>query len=149
MEYLSPTASAVISFTQSLEDSSSAFYEELARRWTGSKETFLKFAKESRKSKTLITRTYQETISDALESGFSFEGLNLGDHAVRTALTDDIGYSEALKIAMELEEKACEFHLDVAERSRSLLATIPRAFEKVAQIRSKRKLELQALLDAA
>jgi len=147
MENLNVTASAIISFTEKLEDSSSAFYEGLAERWAESKEKFLTFAKESRKNKTLVVRTYRETISDALEAGFSFEGLDLRDYAVETTLAEDVSYSEALRIAIELEEKACKFYLDVAECSQSLLATIPRAFNRAAKIRSKRKLELQSLLD--
>ena len=148
MENLSLTASAIISFTQELEDSSSAFYEELAKRWAENKEIFVTFAKESGKNKTLVNRTYQETISDALEAAFCFEGLDLRDHAVSTTLVENASYSEALGMAIELEEKACKFYLDVAERSQSLLATIPRAFNRVAKIRGKRKLELQSLLDA-
>ena len=148
MENLSLTASAVISFTQELEDSSSAFYEELAKRWEESKEIFVTFVKESGKNKTLVNRTYQETISDALEAAFCFEGLDLRNYAVSTALAENVSYSEALGMAMELEEKACKFYLDAAERSQSLLATIPMAFKRVAKTRGKRKLELQSLLDA-
>ena len=146
MENLNVTASAIISFAEKLEDSSSTFYEELAERWAESKEKFLIFAKEGRKNKTLVVRTYRETVSDALETGFSFEGLDLRHYAVETTLAEDAGYSEALGIAIELEEKACKFYLDVAERSESLLATIPRAFKRAAKIRGKRKLELQSLL---
>jgi len=149
MENLNVTASTIISFTQKLEDSSSTFYEVIAERWMENKETFLTFAKESKKNKTLVNRTYQETISDALEAGFSFEGLDLRDYAVETTLAEDAIYSEALRIAVELEEKACKFYLDVAERSRSLLATIPRAFSRVAKRRNNRKLELQSMVDRA
>lgn len=62
-------------------------------------------------------------------------------------LTEDISYSDALKMAIELEEKASKFYLDVAEQSKSLLATIPRAFRKVAERRNNCKLKLKSLLD--
>ena len=52
-------------------------------------------------------------------------------------------------MAIGLEEKANEFYLDVAERSQSLLATIPRAFRRVAKKRNGRRLKLQSLLDVA
>ena len=149
MENLNVTASAIISFTEKLEDSSSAFYGELAERWAENKEVFLNFVKESGKNKTSIVRTYRETITDALEAGFSFEGLDLRDYAVKTTLAEDADYTDALGIAIELEEKACKFYLDVAERSKSLLATIPRAFKRVAKRRDARKLELQSMLDAS
>jgi rubrerythrin len=149
MNELTVTASAIISFSEALEDSSSAFYEELAERFAESKETFLAFAKESKKNKTLVVRTYQETITDALEACFSFQGLDLGSYAVATAVAKESGYTEALELAIRIEEQACEFYLDIAERSQSLLATIPGAFRRVAKKRSKRKLRLQLLLDEA
>ncbi len=149
MENLSLTASAVISFVGRLEDSTATFYEELAERFVGDKETLLGFAKESRKNKLWVTRTYQETISDALEACFAFQGLNLGEYAVETVLVEGASYSDALKMAIELEKKAIEFYLDVAECSQSLLATIPRAFSRVAKRRGKRKLELESLHNKA
>ncbi len=149
MEDTNVTASAIISFAQGLEDSSSAFYEQLGELFEGERETFLAFAKEDRKNKKLVTRTYQETISDALEACFSFEGLHLGGYALETILAEGTSYSEALGMAIGLEEKACEFYLDVAERSESLLATIPRAFRRVVKKRGKRKLVLEALRDQA
>jgi len=95
----------------------------------------------------LVTRTYQETITDAIEACFSFRGLNLSDYLAETTLTEDTSYSSALKMAIELEEKSSKFYLDVAEQSKSLLATIPRAFKIVAEIRNNRKLKLKSLVD--
>ncbi|MGD8506509.1 MAG: hypothetical protein PVF15_07600 [Candidatus Bathyarchaeota archaeon] len=141
------TASAIIRFTEELEDATSEFYKRLAERHTENKETFLGFAKESEKNKVQVVRTYQETISDALEACFSFEGLNLSDYMVEMKLTEDMSHSDALKTAIELEEKANKFYSNVAELSESLLATIPRIFRKVAQKRSSRKLTLESLLD--
>jgi rubrerythrin len=142
------TASSVISFTEKLEDDSSKFYEQLAELYTENKEIFLAFSKESRKNKVFVTRTYQETITDALEACFAFKGLNLNDYTVKTTLTEDTSYSDALEMAIEFEEKASKFYLDAAERSKSLLATIPRAFRKVAERRSNRKLKLKSLLES-
>jgi hypothetical protein len=144
-----PTASAIINFSEKLEDGSSRFYEKLAERFVQNKELFLSFAQESRKSKVLITRTYQETITDALEACFSFKGMSLDDYVVQTMLTEGTGYGDALKEAVELEEKACKFYLDAAECGKSLLATIPRAFKKVAEVRNKRRLRIVSLLDSA
>lgn len=148
MEEPNVTASAVISFAEKLEDESSKFYDKLAERYTESKETFLSFVKESRKNKVLVIRTYQETISDALEACFSFKGLNLSDYLTETTLTEGISYSDALKMAIELEEIASKLYSDVAEWSKSLLATIPSAFRKVAERRNNRKLKLKSLLES-
>jgi rubrerythrin len=148
MEEPNVTASSIISFTEKLEDYSSKFYEQLAEIYTENKEIFLAFSKESRKNKVLVIRTYQETITDALEACFAFKGLNLNDYTVETTLTEDTSYSDALKMAVKLEQNASKFYLDTAERSKSLLATIPRAFRKVAEIRSNRKLKLKSLLES-
>ncbi|MGD2142840.1 MAG: hypothetical protein PVF54_00030 [Anaerolineae bacterium] len=136
------TASAVISFAARLEDSSTTFYEALAERFAEEEEMFLAFARDSQKNKTLVVRTYRETISDALEAGFSFQGLDLERHEVETVVDDDVGWSEALDRAIEIERRAIDFYLDVAERSRSLLATIPMAFKSVAKRRKRRKRRL-------
>ena len=149
MENVNLTASAIISFSKQLEDKSSAFYEELAERFQEHKELLLTIAKEGKKNKIQIVRIYQETITDALEACFSFEGLNLGDYAVETTLVEGVSYAEAIELAIAIEEKACRFYLDVAERSQSLLATIPSAFKRVAKKRNKRKDKLQSILDAA
>jgi len=142
------TASAIISFAEKLEDDSSEFYEELAEMYLQDRETFLAFAEEGKKNKVLLTRTYQETITDAIEACFSFRGLKLSNYLAEMTLTEGMSYSNALKMAIELEEKASNFYSDVAEQSKSLLATIPRAFRKVAERRNDRKLKLKSLLSS-
>ena len=145
------TASAIISFAEELEDGSAAFYRQLAERFTAGQAAFLSFAKESEKNQTLVVRTYRETISDALEACFSFQGVNLDAHRSRTTgRLDNLGrspdYATVLAAAIELEEQAVEFYQDMAERSQSLMATIPMAFRRVAKTRGKRKPKLQSLL---
>ena len=108
---------------------------------------FLAFAKENRKNKVLVTRTYQETITDALEA--CFIQIDLGNYLAETTLKEDMSCLDAFKIALELENKASRFYFDAAEQSRSLLATIPRAFRKVAESRNNRKSKLQLLVENA
>ena len=143
---LQTTCSAIISFAEKLEGNSSKFYEELAEKYTEDKEIFLAFAKEGRKNRVLVTRTYQETITDALEA--CFIQINLSDYLTETTSKEGMSYLDALEMAIELEEKASKFYLDVAEQSKSLLATIPRAFRKVAERRNNRKLKLKSILDS-
>ncbi len=143
MEDTQITTSSVISFAERLEDSSAAFYEALAGQLADKKDKFLGFAKDSRLNKQTIVRTYQETISDALEACFVFEGMSLQDFVPQASATS----ADSLKAAVELEDKAVKFYQEIAERSQALLATIPRAFRRVADKRAKRKTELQALLE--
>lgn len=149
MEEPKATASAIINFAEKLEDDSANFYEKLAEKFVEMKSVFLPFAEESKKNKVLVTRTYRETITDALEACFSFEGLKLSNYVVKTILTEDTSYSDALRTAIELEDKASKFYLDVAELSKSLLATIPSAFRKVAERRNSRKQVLKSLREKA
>lgn len=146
MERGDPTASIVINFAQDLEENSAAFYRKLAENFPEAREAFLSFAENSRRNKILVTRTYQETITDAIEACYSFKNLNMDDHVIQTSVPERTSYSDALRAAMHLEEKACKFYSDVADRCSSLLATIPRAFKKAAHERSARKLKLESML---
>jgi rubrerythrin len=141
------TASAIISFSERLEVGASSFYRALSERFREHEDTFLGFAEDSEKNKVLLTRTYRETISDALEAGFAFQGLELEDYVVEVTLGEGIGLAEALERAHEMEDKAISFYLKVAEQSRSLLATIPTAFRRVARRREGRSKVLRSLSD--
>lgn len=107
---------------------------------------FLRFTEQGAKSRNRVVRTYQETISDALEACFCFEGLRLDDFDAEAALAPGISYSEAVQAAIELEDTASRFYLDVTERSASLLATIPRAFRRAGRTRERQGAELRSLV---
>ena len=149
MENSTLTASAIMSFSEKLEEDSSAFYEKLAKRFDEGKEVFLGFAQNGRKNKTHLVRTYQETISDALEATFSFEGLILTDYDFESALAKATGFREALAVSLEIEDKASKLYSQIAEQAQSLLATIPGAFSRVAKKRRAQKEILQRMLDGA
>jgi hypothetical protein len=139
------TAAAVVSFCERLEDGSARFYAELAKRFAEQSEVFEGFVKDSAKNKLHVVRTYQETITDALEAGYAFEGLKLGDAMFGIALSADIGLAGAIGLAVALEDQAVTYYLDIADRSQALLATIPGAFRKVAKNRANRKRTLEVL----
>jgi hypothetical protein len=139
------TAAAIISFSTDLEARSEAFYQALGERFAAQGATFAGFAKDCAKSSTTVVRTYQETITDALEAGFSFEGIALSNYAVDVDLPEGVDLAAAIAKARALEETAIAFYQDVAEASESLLATIPRAFKRVARTRRRRRDKLQAL----
>ena len=139
------TAAAVVSFVEALEDTSATFYEKLAAEWTEQSDQFLTFAHDCARSKKQVVRTYQETISDALDATFSFEGLDLEAFRPNTSLPADIGFADSVRTAIDLEEKAVAFY-ETATKQASLLATIPRAFARVARRREKRKVRLNSLL---
>jgi hypothetical protein len=141
------TASAIISFVERLETESSAFYDKIADMASEDKEVFKDFAREGRKNQNLMVRTYRETISDALEACFSFEDLDLSAYVVETTIAQKTTYAQALELALHLEKNASKFYGDLAECSASLLATIPRAFKRVAETRKKRIPVVQRILN--
>jgi rubrerythrin len=139
------TTATIISFCETLEDRSGAFYEVLAERWADHRQLFQGFIEESQKNKVQVVRTYQETISDALEASYSFEGMNLDDYEIDMSLSADASHTDMIEKALVMEERAVAFYEQAAERSESLLATIPRAFRRVAKNRTRRKAKLKAL----
>lgn len=138
------TTSAVISFTKELEENSTKFYENLIKKYPQNKETFLSFIKENKKNIILVQRVYYEVITDAIEGCFSFKGLDTDNYKFKTELTENIRYSNVLKMAIKAEEKVQRFYLDAAEESKSLMADIPRVFERIAKKRDKRKIQLES-----
>lgn len=136
MEELGATASAVISFVERLEEDTAKFYDWLAASYPEHKEMFLAFAKDCRKNKTLVTRTYQETVTDALETGYSFKGLVLNDFMPHVEWQEKMTLAMALESAISLEKKTVDLYADLTARSKTLLSTIPSAFRKMADNRA-------------
>ena len=141
------TASEVISFAVELEDKSAKFYESLAEKFKDYRETFLSFVKENKKNKMLVQRAYNEVISDALETGFSFEGLDTDGYSIETNLSQDENLTSLINKALDMEEKIKRFYLGAAKKSESLLADVPRVFEKIARKRAERKEKLKLLFN--
>jgi len=140
------TASSAISFAKKLEDDSARLYEELTHSYPEGKDLFLSWIKENKRFKTSVDRAYYGVISDALESGFSFEGIDTDDYLVETRLTENASPSDALNTAIDTEEKITRFYRTASEASRSLMADVPRAFDRVVRIRSERIPKLKSFL---
>lgn len=139
------TTSAVISFAKELEDNSVKYYEKLIQKYPQNKEIFLSFIKENKKNIVSVQRVYQEVITDAIEGCFSFEGLDTDNYKFKTEVSTDVNYSDVLEKAIKVEEKIQKYYLEVAEVSKSLMADIPRAFERIAKKRDKRKMQLEEI----
>jgi len=139
------TAATIIRFCTDLEERSAAFYEALAARFSEQGKLFSGMAGDCVKSSTQVTRTYQETVTDALETGYSFASISLADYEVDAELPAEADLPQAVGQALALEETAIAFYEDVAESSESLLATIPRAFRRVAKTRRRRREKLETL----
>lgn len=139
------TASELVRFAAKLEADLARAYELLAERYPQGREVFLSLAKECKRNKALVERVYSEVVSDALETGFSFAGLKVEEYEL--ALAADQDYAAALREAMGFELKLQEFYAAAAERSKPLLADLPRALAELSRKRDERRKKLAALLE--
>jgi len=145
LEQRGTTTAGVISFAERLEERSMSFYEGLSAKFPAHADLFSGFAREDKLNKILVTRTYQETVTDALETGFSFEGLDLASMIPKEAWMDSTTLGEALATSLVLEHAAVQFYTDLASRSQGLLSTIYTAFNRIAGSRKKRVPKLESL----
>jgi hypothetical protein len=141
------TASAAISFAKELEDKSTRFYEALLQKYPQGTETLLPFVQENNKHKTTIDRAYYGVISDALEGCFSFEDIDTDHYPIEAQLPEGTSYTDALTQAISIEEKIMTFYTQATEASRSLMADVPRTFEKIAKKRGERIKKLKFSLE--
>ncbi len=144
------TASSFISFHGRLEEKTEKFYQSLLdnERCIDAKDTIFTFVKENRKHKERIKRTYQEVITDALESNFPQKYLEEKDYEIDTDITDDLSFIDILNKAIEIEEKCNGFCRDAGESLRNLLADVPEAFIWLSQRKRRRIEKLESLLTA-
>ena len=139
------TASEVISFAKKLESESAGFYKDLSQKYAKDKDIFLSLAQENERNIKQIERAYYGVITDAIEGCFSFN-INPGKYTFKAELAEKVGCSEALDMAVEIEQKIMKFYSDAAEQSASLLADIPRTFTLIAKKRGNRVSKLGSLI---
>ena len=143
------TASAVVSFYAKLEDQAANFYEQLAsvKSYSAGKETFQDLAKENHRHRELVERTYREVITDALEACFAFS-MNESHYTIDTDTVKKMSYLDAIRRAIEIEEKDHRFCLDASEKSKSLMSDLPQAFRRIAGKKLTRVTRLRSLLES-
>jgi rubrerythrin len=139
------TSASVISFTKQLEADSAAFYEKMAERYPEAAELFLTFSKENNNYTTMIQRAYYGVITDALEGCFAFS-VETDKYTFEREPAKELGYTDALDQAIDMEQKLVSFYTDAAEQSEAFMADVPRTFLIVAKKRKDRKDKLRTLL---
>jgi hypothetical protein len=138
------TAAAIISFSERLQEVSAAFYRDLGEAYPAHRRLFEGYVQRCDKDKVQIVRTYRETVTDALETNYSFEGLVVPEGLLEAPVPAG-DWGAALEQAVALEAEAAAFYEEVAARSEGLLATIPRAYRRVAARRRAQEAELRGL----
>jgi len=138
------TASEGVSFAKRLEEESAKFYQGLAQRFTDNAEVFETYAKENKKYAANVQTTYYGVITDAIEGCYCFD-IEDDNYVIDTSLTDGASYADAVKRALEIEDKIIKYYSDAAEQSRPLMADVPRAFSIIAKKRNRRVDQLKTL----
>jgi rubrerythrin len=139
------TSASVISFAKQLEADSAAFYEKMAEKYPKAAALFLTFAKDNNNYTTMIQRAYYGVITDALEGCFAFS-VETDKYTFEREPAKELGYTDALSQAIDMEQKLLSFYTDAAEQSKAFMADVPRTFLIVARKRKNREDQLRALL---
>ena len=140
------TASETVSFVKELEEKSAKFYEDLAQRYPKNEDVLLSYAKENKKYFTQIQRAYYSVITDAIEGGYAFD-MDTNEYMFKATIPENVSYSDALEMAIEMEDKIMKFYILAAEQSESLMADVPRNFKIVTKKRRSRIPKLKSLLE--
>jgi hypothetical protein len=114
---------------------------DLSKRFNQEEALFLAFAEENGNYVTQIERAYYGVISDAIEGCFAFH-IDPEKYRFKTELSEKAAFTDAVKKALEIEDRMITFYSDAAEQSKSLMADVPRAFKMVAKKRNLRKEKL-------
>ena len=132
-----PTAAELVRLSAALEEDTARYYEALASRFPDRAEQLNGWARDSRKNALHIQRTYQETISDALEACFAFEGLDAKAFAAPKP-PDSGSWDQACAEAAAMETRTITLLNRLADMSQNLLGTMSDAFRSAAVRRAKR-----------
>jgi rubrerythrin len=139
------TSASVISFAKQLEADSAVFYEKMAERYPKGADLFLAFSRENNKYATMIERAYYGVITDAIEGCFAFT-VETDKYTFEKEPAKGLVYADAMKRAIDMEQKLISFYTDAAEQSKAFMADVPRTFLIVARKRKDREDKLRTLL---
>lgn len=139
------TSASVISFAKQLEADSAGFYQKMAERYPKAADLFLTFSKENNNYTTMIQRAYYGVITDAIEGCFAFS-VETEKYTFEREPAKELGYTDALNQAIDMEQRLVSFYTDAAEQSKAFMADVPRTFLIVARKRKDRKDKLRTLL---
>ena len=138
------TAGQVVDLAKRLGRQSAEFYANLAEADCDHRDLFQVYSRQDSRSTKQIEQTYRYVVSDALETGFSFD-LEEDDYTPQFALEGAAGLADRIGQAKMLEEIAVRFFRDAASQSESLMADLPGLFRTLARKRMRRLADLAEL----
>jgi len=134
------TASAAVSFAKQLEEESAEMYEQVGNTFPAWNEAIWTFMRENTRNASSIDRAYFNVVSDALDTGFAFGGVDADDYALLT-VPEGTHQSHVLDVLVANENRIIAYYNAVGDSSRNLMADLPRAFDRVA-VKHGRRLEI-------
>lgn len=140
------TSAEGMTLAKKLEAESAKFYEDMAQRYSKYADTFLAFVKENKRTSSDLERTYNWVITDAIEGCYCLD-LDPDEFTINTDLSGNASLPEALKKAMEMEDRIIKYYTTAAEQAKPLMADVPRAFSIVARKRNARLAQLKSLVE--
>jgi len=135
------TTSETISFIRQVEEACASFYESLKSEVP----EFSNFPKENKGFVTLLQRTYQSVITDAIEGCYAFN-LETDEYQIDLSKPQTMAKSELIKKALEIEKKVRQLYQVSASQSKDLMADVPRVLNLIAKKRETRISSLEKLL---
>ena len=130
------TTASVINYLSTIEGRSADWYARHAREHPELDKLFSAFAAENKKFAKRLKKSYYSGVTDALETNFSFQGLEAA------VIIPDTGESaspaQLLAQSLQLEKSIQSFYRQAAALSKDLLADVTRALERVGRSREDR-----------
>ncbi|MGQ9608248.1 MAG: ferritin-like domain-containing protein [bacterium] len=110
------TFNAILAFAIEKELEASEFYKSISAlsKRPNTKQMFEEFAREELKHKELLESINENTPLDSPSQ--KIVDLKISDYLVDISFKPDIGYQDALIIAMKREEKSVKLYNDLAEK---------------------------------
>jgi len=135
----------ILDYAIQKEQDAADFYSALAATMdhVNMKQVFQGFSLEEQahKAKLLAIKSGQKLLS----SDQRVQDLKIGDHLIDVALTPDLGYQEALIVAMKAEKAAFKLYHDLAEAADD--AVLRAVFLGLAQEEARHKLRFEIEYD--
>ena len=138
------TAAQVVDLARRLGRQSAEFYANLAEADCDHRDLFQSYSRQDSRSTKQIEQTYRYVVSDALETGFSFD-LEEDDYTLHSDLEESARPADRIGQAKKIEEIIVRFFRDAAAQSESLMADIPGLFRTLASKRMHRLTDLAEL----
>jgi hypothetical protein len=129
-------ASSVINFMSAIESQSAEWYTQHSRNQPNLETQFTAFAGENQKFAKRLKKSYYSGVTDALETNFSFQGL---EAAVEIPESAEPAIPEQLPaLSVELEKSIQSFYFTGRRPLQRFAGRFPRAMERFGRAREKR-----------